>query len=130
MKKNFSYSFILATLIVGMSMLNAAIWEKKDIANTQLASIATSDASSSQQNDYFFTAMDSFCVCPASLQRNYSRTQQVVTKTNMDFQFSRIFCISQLTQLKLYATKSIYVSFYAEKQLWGYYIYALRKLLI
>ena len=118
-------------LIVGLALGATAISVIVCADNLETNSNEVVSNESSSQNDYFFTVLDTpFISTGINRASSSARVQHAFSKVNFEFRFSRVACFTQLAYQKLYTTKSIYVSFYAEKRMWGYYIFALRKLLI
>lgn len=129
MKQFFSYSLLVIALVLGFASVSATAWEK-NMTRLENEVVNNEDNSASTEKDYFFDMQNSSYICNA-LTREFSGTRPTVTAAEQGLRDnSRNLYASQLAEQKLYTTKSLYVSFYAERQLRGYYIYALRKLLI
>lgn len=132
MKGLFKYSFLIVSLILSVATVSSYACEK-DLIKKSLKAFEKEESSNplSSQSESYFTVFNSSLIATGVERTSNFRVQPNVIKLDTEFSPSKIsYLQAQLTQQKLYTTKSIYVSFYAEKQVWGYYIYGLRKLLI
>lgn len=129
MKRFFTYSLSTIALILSVAAVSANVSET-NLVIREYQAINSENASTPSEDNYFFTVFENSFV-PMGTQRVFNaRIPLVVTKAENNSYFSRNTCFSQLTNQKLYTTKSIYVSLNAEKEKDGYYIYTLRKLRI
>ncbi len=128
-KRILSYHLLGIALIISIAMLNVFLWEKNSDNFLNKVTVTESNESPTT-NDHHFTAFDTSCIQNVVLRSQPSGAQITATKANQGNGLIKTFFDSLLAQQHLHTTKSIYVSFYAEKQLRGYYIYALCKLLI
>ncbi len=129
MKRFFSYCLLTATLILSAATINTnvcindlTIWEhdRTDLHN---------EISVPSENSHFIMKPNA-PVNPVALN-NILNAGVPITATIWSNYYNLLkSCFTSLTNQQLYRTKSAYISLYAQKVKDGYYIYALRKLLI
>lgn len=121
----------MAMLILSVTIINVNAWERNlIIENNQLAN-SGNDADAPLKKDYFFTSFDALFVSVGlNNLPSIPRVPINTTKTGDNLHQLLNHCFSQLAFLQLFTTKTTYVSLCSQKGDEGYYIYALRKLLI
>lgn len=127
MKRHIKNNLLLLILFLSIASVNAFVWESKlDSVKSETAQEASS---SIPGKGVFFTNVD-VVLSITGTSRSVSRINNFVSyKVDTDNVFLRNF-FDRLTTLQYNNTRLFYTSFYSERLTNGYYIYALRKLLI
>jgi hypothetical protein len=129
MKRFFSCGLLFATFILSAAMMSTHVW-KKDLTSGNVRSVYFAPDASPCGEDRFFILPDTPPV-PAGLNlSSHPRLPVLITKTGNNP--CRLFtsCFSHRTGQQLNTARTNYTLLYAQKEKEGYYIYALRKLLI
>lgn len=131
MKRISSYGLLIVALILSIAVASSNVWEKKLLMEESQLIDPLHPVSTPLEKDYSFTSLDMLFV-PVGLTNVSSIPRLPVTavKTGNNLYLLLNYCFSQLTCQQFYTTKSTYDSHYSKKGSDGYYIYALRKLLI
>lgn len=126
MKRILSYSLFITMLILSVAAMGANVWEENVISCTQ----ADNDTVPLENNKLSFTTISTPIIPTGLTNGSNSRLPIAIAKAEYNRHYMRNSCFSQLTHQQLSITEFIYISLFAKKQGDGYYIYALRKLLI
>ncbi|MDR0395547.1 MAG: hypothetical protein LBH77_10360 [Tannerella sp.] len=129
MKRLFSCGLLLATFILSAVVMSTHVW-KKDLITGNIRSVYLSPDASPFGKDCFFIVPDTPPV-PAGLNlSSHPRLPVIIAKAGNNPYRMLKFCFSKRTDQQLNTTQTNYTVLYAQKEKEGYYIYALRKLLI
>ena len=129
MKRLFSYGLLVAALVLSFAMTGSHIW-KKDLTIRNNQFVYLSHDASQSGKDCFLTVPDTPSV-PAGLNiYSNSRLPVIIAKAENNPYSMLKSCFSKRTNQQLNTIKAIYTTLYSQKEKEGYYIYALRKLLI
>ncbi|MCL1821208.1 MAG: hypothetical protein FWG22_00125 [Prolixibacteraceae bacterium] len=130
MKRFFSYSSLIVVLITGLAFINVHLPENGIAASGAKTEII--DEVSFPSEDIPFYAVYRALMAQGGLSNRISCPRLPVTMLNTDsgssFMLKSYF--SSIKRRQLSSVRTIYISFRSQKEKDGYYLYALRKLLI
>jgi hypothetical protein len=118
-------------LTLGVAAINTNVClNDPTIREYDLTAYLTDEISIPSENGYFFMTPKA-PVTPAALNNILNTGTPVTAATTWSNPYPMLkACFSLLTNQRLYITQSVYTALYAQMVKDGYYIYALRKLLI
>ena len=128
MKSTIAYKyFLFVILMLSITFISTYIWQG-DSSVYSLTQIEEKNNNPDSNESYLknFEATVNFLGISRLQARQYNQT----VKIDSSHYLFRLSCASHLTTQQFCTTKSSYKSFYSKKELQGYYVFALCKLLI
>ncbi|MDR1116108.1 MAG: hypothetical protein LBL33_08205 [Tannerella sp.] len=129
MKRFFSYSLSAVALVIHVAMVRTHV-PVNDACMQANPFVGMNDTDSLPEDGYFFMMPDTPFI-PAGLNNiSNSRVPVSLIKTVNNPYYTLKSCVSSLIHQQIHIIELAFFSYYAKKEKDGYYIYALRKLLI
>ncbi|MDR1524388.1 MAG: hypothetical protein LBS79_03885 [Tannerella sp.] len=129
MKRFLSYGLLITALVAHVVMIKTRVPATDACMQTKLFA-GTHNADSSPEDGCFFIMPDTPFTSAGLNNISNSRVPVSFIKTVNNPYDTQKSCFSNLTDRQIHITKSTFFLHYSKKEKDGYYIYALRKLLI
>lgn len=130
MKQFFSYSLLIAAFVVHIVMIKTRVPANDICRQTNLFADAHRAGASPEKSCFFLTPDAPFALAGGVNHLSNPRTPVSFIKTVHNPCNTLETCFSSLTSRQIHILRDLFFSHYSKKEKDGYYIYALRKLLI